>query len=666
MFQQHQPTVSLTRITRKNTTTTSRHIPRLPVELELAIFEHLVPTGPVTTHSSVGEKPQLSEAYRRDTAATGIATLAHICQASWRFREIATPLLYRVAVLTDMRQLVCIFRTLATVPRLRSLVRTVIWAGVISSTQVMMTDSVGLRDVVYDEADDSTSTSTSTTNTESESTLYSLMDLVGDSWLRPLIAKHWTDNTAIIPPTTTSTPDSPSTSFSPNQQQPQKLLKWPLSDSDSDMSEPSKREHLVAHQLGLHAATHRPLLHFCSGHILGAVITLSQNLKNLFTALGQTDKMVMSPKGRVLRRCPEFSGLVQIPEWDLFHGGSGLGRVPYPLTSTLLTSLKSISIEPHSDRNAQMYWTACTLEPLLRSCLTSLKRIEIKGAMSWDEFRTRRLSASDSNSQAVTIRSPILTQLILTRAQQPEDSLPIIAVMFPNLVSLFAEFVVETDPNNRRRPILSRIHFQNALQCLHKTLSTLHLTSCGPDGGTWLDHDAVEIEPLFEPSLLYTMTNLKHLTVDAVLLFGHQKSTPGVVYEGPNPILPSSLVSLHVLDIPRRSTTTAAQDDATENSHGRMNHDMSMWLRLWLEQVLSACEMGCLPSMKAVLVTSPIFSSSRTQIQSVGYGKVIQKVEKMVERCREAFGAVGVEFSVAGDCQREDHGQWVWSRISYD
>ncbi|KAK0721622.1 hypothetical protein B0T26DRAFT_749123 [Lasiosphaeria miniovina] len=69
----------------------------LPVELQAAVFEQ-----------------------------EGSWTLARVCRTSRHFNRIATLLLYRVAVAKNRRQLLCLFRTLATVPLPRPFVRGVV------------------------------------------------------------------------------------------------------------------------------------------------------------------------------------------------------------------------------------------------------------------------------------------------------------------------------------------------------------------------------------------------------------------------------------------------------------------------------------------------------------------------------------------------------------
>ncbi|KAK0636462.1 hypothetical protein B0T17DRAFT_613189 [Bombardia bombarda] len=583
-------------------------IPALPVELEVAILQHFVPTGPVTTRDSVGEHPQLTLPFREFGPG-----MAQICQTNYRFAKIATPFLYRVVVLKDMTQLLCFFRTLATVPPLRNLVRTVIWAGVMAPPS---------------------STPTQTQTPSQDTSPNSLMALVGDTWLSPLIC----------------------TTFESSTQ-----THWPPTD---------KLGQLVTRKLELTKPAH-----FCSGHILGAVLALCPNLAALFTVLGQTDRMVMSPKGRVLRRCPEFPGLVQIPEWDLFqyldapvHGNTS---VPYPLACQFLLSsshpsnLRSITIEPHSDRNAEMYWAAFALEPLLRSC-PLIKNIEIKGGMSWRELRPR--GWGDHRQQQPSVLGRAVRQLVLTRATRPEDNMATVADMFPGLRALYAEFVETGAGTSFRAPAAG---FQAALAGLRGTLEVLHLTSA--PGETWR---FLGVPSLLCP-VLGQMGGLKHLVADAVWLFGRQMAMDGVAaVDGGLLLLPPSLVSLHVIDFwgvaamgggregGGMAEEATAMAMAIARAAGAAYYPVFPgqtspleFMARWLGDLLVGCETH-LTVLKAVRVTSPLFAGLRQTetISSVD-------VQMHVKHFKEAFGRVGVEFSVSDE--RAEHGQWEWSSIAY-
>lgn len=149
----------------------------LPVELQVAVFEQLVPAGTVTTVAPVAhtwpsaDRPQLMEPYRE-----GSRTLARVCRTSRHFNRIATLLLYRVAVAKDRRQLLCLFRTLATVPLLRPFVRGVVWAGRTRRAR---------RTMLYSDVTDGRHPPLKSTAATAMAAL-----LAGDTWMSELLREH--------------------------------------------------------------------------------------------------------------------------------------------------------------------------------------------------------------------------------------------------------------------------------------------------------------------------------------------------------------------------------------------------------------------------------------------------------------------------------------------
>jgi len=427
----------------------------------------------------------------------------------------------------------------------------------------------------------------------------SMMALVGDTWLLDSLRDSW------------------------------RATKWPR---------PGDKQ---AEKIARHLYLVDPV-HFCSGHILGAVLALAPRLQSLFTVLNQTNRMIISPKGRVLRRCPEFSGVLQIPEWDLFQYHSALpGSVPYPLRCRFLHSLKSISIEPHSDRNAESYWTLFILEPLLRSC-PSLESIEIKGTASWRELRTR---GDDWQPPAVT--SDKVTQLVLTRATHPEDNMPTIADTFPKLQSMYAEFV-ESSHAGTYRAWLTKEHFQNALASLSETLVTLHFTSSPEEAWKF-----ISVEPLLHP-VLQDMRSLKHLVVEFAWVFGWEN----LVVAFDSSFLPRSLVSLHVIDF-------WGGAGKLYYPHFPGGVGPLEYLGNMLDGILKGCQVGHLTEFRALRVTSSCFSSLPSKDTDSAYEISQESVTAFDLYFTEAFAGSGVELSLVGLEERMVHGQWKWSTISY-
>ncbi|KAK4448396.1 hypothetical protein QBC34DRAFT_495369 [Podospora aff. communis PSN243] len=544
-------------------------LPSLPWELEDAIFQQLLPHGPVTTRQSTSDNPKITRCH-----ADFSVTLASICRSSRRFNQIATRILYKKVILGDIAQLILFFRTIATTSRLRKFVRSLVWVGFIPPSELV--------------AEDHRFTSPR-----------SMMALVGDTWMLDTVKSCWAE------------------------------IRWPPP-GDKSLDR-------VVRRLGL-----SDQVHFSSGHILGAVISLCPRLESLFSVLNQTDKMIISPKGRVLRRCPEFSGLLQIPEWDLFQYHSPLpGSVPYPLQCSFLESLKRISIEPHSDRNAESYWSVFALEPILRSC-PKIEGVEIKGTASWRELQTR-----GNAWQPPAVSADSVKQLILTRGIHPEDSLSTIVETFPKLESLFAEFV-ETSHAGTYRAWLTKQHFQDALVSVSDTLETLHFTSA--PGETW---QFVGIEPLLDP-VLRELSTLKHLTTEFAWLFGREN----IDFVCDASYLPDTLVSLHLLDF--WGVAGVAYQPKFLNGIGSLE-----FLGNVLGGLLEAKKSGRFPDLKAVRVSSPSAAALGVAGSTMNPNTSTKAAEEFGSSFAARFREHGVELSLAELDGRMEHGQWSWSSISF-
>ncbi|KAL1855822.1 hypothetical protein VTK73DRAFT_8456 [Phialemonium thermophilum] len=103
----------------------------LPVELIFQILGHLRPTGPATTSFSSASRPEVSHVYVESRS-----TLVSVGQTSKLLHQLGTRHLYRTVLLRDHKQLLYFFRTLAIRPDLRQLVRSLVWAGILSEDRV--------------------------------------------------------------------------------------------------------------------------------------------------------------------------------------------------------------------------------------------------------------------------------------------------------------------------------------------------------------------------------------------------------------------------------------------------------------------------------------------------------------------------------------------------
>jgi hypothetical protein len=98
----------------------------LPTELLIKIFDRLAPDGPISTFESRGKDQQMCSSYLESRY-----TLASICRTSRLLNRIATRYLYQTVLIKSQRESFRFFRSLASNPNLRPLVRSFIWAAVL-------------------------------------------------------------------------------------------------------------------------------------------------------------------------------------------------------------------------------------------------------------------------------------------------------------------------------------------------------------------------------------------------------------------------------------------------------------------------------------------------------------------------------------------------------
>ncbi|KAK1772811.1 hypothetical protein QBC33DRAFT_30463 [Phialemonium atrogriseum] len=116
----------------------------LSPETLMNILEQLRPFGSLTTYESNAGKPEI----RPDHSESRLA-FANLCLVSKWIRPYAIRHLYHTVLLKDQKELLYFFRTIANNHDLRSTIRSVAWAGVLSTDDANL-DSTHRRDKEMD------------------------------------------------------------------------------------------------------------------------------------------------------------------------------------------------------------------------------------------------------------------------------------------------------------------------------------------------------------------------------------------------------------------------------------------------------------------------------------------------------------------------------------
>ncbi|KAE9372621.1 hypothetical protein N431DRAFT_439698 [Stipitochalara longipes BDJ] len=382
---------------------------------------------------------------------------------------------------------------------------------------------------------------------------------------------------------------------------------------------------------------------FRAFQILGAILGMVSQLKSLFTLLGSVSDGVIQ-RGQ-LPECPELLSIGRLlaPETWMYGSYESANIVdPPPISLHILQSLQTITLEPHSERNTQIYYPTPVLELISRFC-PCLERIEIKGINHW------RIMFPDDTGLKPELVNGNAKELILRRAWHPQGSIPVIGSVFPNLRRLYAEW---DDGSSDTLPGFQWPTDRDICKGLSKmkqTLEVLHLTTT--PGSSW---QRSNFPSLLSPAL-GRMTALKHLTTETLWLFG--KINPSAL--DIESLLPSSLVSLHLVDYWGVSEGKEFYLDFSDGSSPLE----------FLTKTMRHLHIGCytsLSKLKAVRLTSPYFScffggGTQYGLKEDGYRKDVQD---FIDNSLQSFGEVSVEFSVAPYDSLEAHGQWPWSHIS--
>lgn len=330
-----------------------------------------------------------------------------------------------------------------------------------------------------------------------------------------------------------------------------------------------------------------------------------------------------------LHPCPELDAVLPfLPRYETGSEGEILDRTR-PFTHPFLHDLEVLTIEGHSNRAANGNTAAILALLFMNSPL--LRRVELRHPPTsreiWD-----------------TLRWPVDTQRPLTdrvddlwlwRAHQAQDDMAAIVALFPNLVSLHAEFLDGSSrpPGNLDLPPEA----SEALLNVSGTLETLSLTTSPetyPAKGHWVCFESY-------PSSLLTldqMIKLRNLTTESIWLFGTED--PAVALHLPH-LLPPSLVQLHLIDF------WGNYDPA---DFYPVFPDSWTPLEFYTHVFGALCSerLERLPDLREVIFTSKRFSTRTPSPLSNG-GHIVhqeqtQITEDSVQAVRLLFEQVGVRF----------------------
>jgi hypothetical protein len=378
---------------------------------------------------------------------------------------------------------------------------------------------------------------------------------------------------------------------------------------------------------------------FRAFQILGAILGMASQLKALFTLLGSVSDGVLQ-RGWI-PQCPELLSIGRLlaPETWMYgrYESANIVDLP-PISLHILQSLRTITLEPHYEKNTQIYYPTSVLELITRSC-PYLERIEIKGINHW------RLMFSD-NTRSEELKPGLVNgnakELILRRAWHPQSSLPVIGSVFPNLRQLYAEWDDGSNDTWPGRHWPTDRDICKGLSRLEQTLEVLHLTTT--PGSSW---QRSNFPSLLSPAL-GRMKASNHLTTETLWLFG--KTSPSAL--DIESLLPPSLVSLHLVDYWGVSEWEEFYPDFSDGSNPLE----------FLTKTMRHLHIGCctvLSDPKAVRITSPLFScffGGGTQ-----YGLTVdnypEDVQNFIDTFLQVFAEASIEFSIAPYNALETHGQ---------
>lgn len=258
--------------------------------------------------------------------------------------------------------------------------------------------------------------------------------------------------------------------------------------------------------------------------LLGCILAMCPRIKHLFMLNG-----AIIHRSSGIHPCPELDAVLPFLErYERGSEGEILNRVR-PYRHPFLHNLEILTIEGHSRLAASGNTSAILAFLFMNSPL--LRRVELKHPPLFREI----LSMVRRTYETEALLTDSVDEVSFLGGHQPQDEMVAIVALFPNLVSLYAEF-----RDGSARP--GDLHFppevSEDLPKVSETLETLSLTTSPetfPAKCHWIMFESY-------PSSLTTlnqMIKLKDLTTESIWIFGTED--PAVALQLPH-LLPPSLV----------------------------------------------------------------------------------------------------------------------------
>lgn len=326
--------------------------------------------------------------------------------------------------------------------------------------------------------------------------------------------------------------------------------------------------------------------------------------------------------------CPEYHAIMPfLRRYEFGSEGQILNRTR-PYSYPFLHDLEELTIEGHSNIAATNNTSA--ILALLFTNAPLLRRVEIKDPPSFEEIWYMLRLPQDTEIPL----TQTVVELSLLRAHQPQDDMAAMLALFPNLISLYAEF---RDGSSRPPGKLDLPpEVSEALLNVSGTLETLSLTTSPetyPAKGHWVCFERYPSSL----SKLNQMTKLRNLTTESIWLFGTED--PAVALHLPH-LLPPSLVQLHLIDF-------WGNYDPAEFYPELPNNWTPLEFYSHVFEALCNERLERLPDLREVTLTSKCFNtSSQSTLLSGGHDKQdeTQITEDHMQAVRLSFGQVGVRF----------------------
>lgn len=290
-----------------------------------------------------------------------------------------------------------------------------------------------------------------------------------------------------------------------------------------------------------------------------------------------------------------------------------------------------------------------------------LRRVELKGELLlrsiWDYFKditNRRLLTDD------------VKELVLLRAGDARDDILAMAMLFPRLVSLQAEY---EDPSYRPAPIFELSStISSALLRLADTLETLSLTTSPSSHRPWT---YVEDRPssLTSPHQMVLMSlkqmgKLKNLTTECIWIFGSEGACLALHLPY---LLPPNLVRFRLIDFwGAKHEMPPEYPDSLKYRRLFLNRLETADFYSILLMTLVGDNAPPLPDLREVTLVSKHLCE---ELQAghdqgdQGQAYLTGSAEEPLSKLRAALGARGIQFKLEMPVETEAADRFDWARI---